>query len=325
MSDNDKALKLKALAREIREDLGQHNVLDALARELAASRLELADLREELAAVRRQVDTVALVQKGNNLNGLLLGLARTPPDFNNFPYKVNGLHRSYRYPNPANATDDRVYDNPFWVMNEDRNTSNVGRAFGNMQIDYDEETAHAAVQKIYDLARGESSSPFFLTVSFTHPHPPFVARQEEWDRYADADIDPPAVPEIPFAELDPHIPLAGGDRVSPAAALARAHKDFRVDLQLAAINESDLLAGPIGRDAVCYRAAELCFSHGDDPVSERKAKAYGARYQELRAAIVVGALKPQVVALDKSDEVAKRTSPATLFYGFGFEPRREEG
>ena len=128
-----------------------------------------------------------------------------------------------------------------------------------------------------------------------------------------------------LAELDPHIPLAGGDRVSPAAALARAHKDFRVDLQLAAINESDLLAGPIGRDAVCYRAAELCFSHGDDPVSERKAKSYGARYQELRAAIVVGALKPQVVALDKSDEVAKRTSPATLFYGFGFEPRREEG
>ena len=128
-----------------------------------------------------------------------------------------------------------------------------------------------------------------------------------------------------LAELDPHIPLAGGDRVSPAAALARAHKDFRVDLQLAAINESDLLAGPIGRDAVCYRAAELCFSHGDDPVSERKAKSYGARYQELRAAIVVGALKPQVVALDKSDEVAKRTSPAMLFYGFGFEPRREEG
>jgi len=80
---------------------------------------------------------MALVQKGNNLNGLLLGLARTPPDFNNFPYKVNGLHRSYRYPNPANSTDDRVYDNPFWVMNEARNTSQVGRAFGNLQIDYE--------------------------------------------------------------------------------------------------------------------------------------------------------------------------------------------
>jgi TonB-linked SusC/RagA family outer membrane protein len=81
----------------------------------------------------------ALVQKGNNLNGLLLGLARTPPDFNNFPYLVDGLHRSYRYPNPdpSDPLADRVYDNPFWVMNEDRNTSTVGRSFGNIQIDYD--------------------------------------------------------------------------------------------------------------------------------------------------------------------------------------------
>ena len=77
------------------------------------------------------------VQKGNNLNGLLLGLARTPPDFNNFPYVVDGLHRSYRYPNPANSTDDRIYDNPFWVINEDRNTSTVGRAIGNFNIDWD--------------------------------------------------------------------------------------------------------------------------------------------------------------------------------------------
>ena len=77
------------------------------------------------------------MQKGNNLNGLLLGLARTPPDFNNFPYVVDGLHRSYRYPNPANSTDDRVYDNPFWVINEDQNTSTVERAIGNFDIDWD--------------------------------------------------------------------------------------------------------------------------------------------------------------------------------------------
>ncbi len=79
----------------------------------------------------------------------------------------------------------------------------AGPCVRNMQIDYDEETAHAAVQKIYDLAR-ERTAPFFLTVSFTHPHPPFVARQQEWDRYADTDIDAPRVPAIPYAELDPH-------------------------------------------------------------------------------------------------------------------------
>lgn len=80
----------------------------------------------------------------------------------------------------------------------------AGPCTRNMQIDYDEETAHAAVQKIYDLARGESSSPFFLTVSFTHPHPPFVAREDEWNAYADDDIDPPRVPDIPYDALDPH-------------------------------------------------------------------------------------------------------------------------
>jgi choline-sulfatase len=79
----------------------------------------------------------------------------------------------------------------------------AGPCVRNLQIDYDEETAHVAVQKIYDLAR-EPTAPFFLTVSFTHPHPPFVARQEEWDQYADADIDMPRVPEIAWDALDPH-------------------------------------------------------------------------------------------------------------------------
>ena len=79
------------------------------------------------------------VQKGNNLNGLLLGLARTPPDFNNFPYVVDGLHRSYRYPNPdpADPLADRVYDNPFWVINRDKNTSDVNRAIGNFDVSWD--------------------------------------------------------------------------------------------------------------------------------------------------------------------------------------------
>lgn len=80
----------------------------------------------------------------------------------------------------------------------------AGPCLRNMQIDYDEEVEHVAVQKIYDLARQGATQPFFLTVSFTHPHPPFVASQEYWDAYADVEIDPPAVPEIPYEQLDPH-------------------------------------------------------------------------------------------------------------------------
>ena len=79
----------------------------------------------------------------------------------------------------------------------------AGPCVRNMQIDYDEEVAHVAVQKVYDLAR-TAAAPFFLTVSFTHPHPPFVASQEQWDAYADVQIDEPAVPEVAYDDLDPH-------------------------------------------------------------------------------------------------------------------------
>lgn len=121
-------------------------------------------------------------------------------------------------------------------------------------------------------------------------------------------------------ELDPHLARHGGDLIDPATALARAHKDLRTDLQLAGVSESDLLTGAIGRDAVCYRAAFLCVQHSDDGVSERKAAAYGARYQELRAALVIGAKKPEVVALDKDNQSASKVNPARMFYGFGFGP-----
>src|SRR6476646_9892334 len=43
-----------------------------------------------------------LTQRGNNVNGLLLGLFRTPPNFNNKPWldPTTGLHRSYMVPHP---------------------------------------------------------------------------------------------------------------------------------------------------------------------------------------------------------------------------------
>ena len=79
----------------------------------------------------------------------------------------------------------------------------AGPCVRNMQVDYDEEVEHVAVQRIFDLAR-EPGQPFFLTVSFTHPHPPFVALQDDWDSYDDAAIDMPKVPPIDYAALDEH-------------------------------------------------------------------------------------------------------------------------
>lgn len=73
-----------------------------------------------------------------------------------------------------------------------------------LQLDYDEEATFLAGQKIYDLARGPRDAPFFLTVSLTHPHSPFTATREHWDRYDHAKIDMPATAAIPVEELDTH-------------------------------------------------------------------------------------------------------------------------
>lgn len=84
----------------------------------------------------------AFIQKGSNISGLLLGGLRTPPNFNNKPYKdaTNGLHRSYRYPNPTITSKSnpvtRGYDNPLFTANEFANTGDVGRSFGNINLDY---------------------------------------------------------------------------------------------------------------------------------------------------------------------------------------------
>lgn len=71
------------------------------------------------------------------------------------------------------------------------------------QLEYDDDVAHQAVQKIYDLSRGADARPWCLTVSFTHPHDPFVARRRYWDLYEGApECDPP--PALDYADMDPH-------------------------------------------------------------------------------------------------------------------------
>jgi TonB-linked SusC/RagA family outer membrane protein len=80
------------------------------------------------------------VQKGSNTSGLLLGALRTPPEFNNQQYldPVSGLHRSYRFPRPDATTlrTGRGYDNPFFVLNNPGNRSELGRFIGNVSFDY---------------------------------------------------------------------------------------------------------------------------------------------------------------------------------------------
>jgi len=72
------------------------------------------------------------------------------------------------------------------------------------QMEYDDEVAFNAVQKVYDLARGKDARPWCLTVSFTHPHDPYVARRRYWDLYEDCEHLLPEVPAMAYEDHDPH-------------------------------------------------------------------------------------------------------------------------
>ena len=72
------------------------------------------------------------------------------------------------------------------------------------QLEYDDEVAYNATQKLYDLSRGHDERPWCLTVSFTHPHDPYVARHRFWDLYNGCPALEPTVPAIPFEDQDAH-------------------------------------------------------------------------------------------------------------------------
>jgi choline-sulfatase len=72
------------------------------------------------------------------------------------------------------------------------------------QMEYDDEVAHHAEQKLYDLSRRGDARPWCLTVSFTHPHDPYVARKRFWDLYADCEHLEPQVGAIEFGKQDSH-------------------------------------------------------------------------------------------------------------------------
>ena len=71
------------------------------------------------------------------------------------------------------------------------------------QLEYDDDVAHQAVQRIYDLSRGADARPWCLTASFTHPHDPFVARRKYWNLYENSPhLTPPN--GIAYKDQDPH-------------------------------------------------------------------------------------------------------------------------
>jgi choline-sulfatase len=99
---------------------------------------------------------------------------------------------------------------PNWGDEGERDTNDpravriAGKAARTVQMDFDEEVAQKAVRHLFDLARSDDTRPFFLQVSFTHPHEPYLCKPEFWDLYEGVDIPLPEVPELSEAEHDPH-------------------------------------------------------------------------------------------------------------------------
>ena len=67
-------------------------------------------------------------QQGSNLDGVMLGLLRTPPTFNNaYGYIFNG---TYRHGQERTYRNGKGYDNPYWVANMINYNDEVNRVFG---------------------------------------------------------------------------------------------------------------------------------------------------------------------------------------------------
>ena len=109
-----------------------------------------------------------------------------PPDFGWTPdYRKPGARIDWWYHNMGSVTGAGVAE----ITN---------------QLEYDDEVAYHATAKMFDLARGHDRRPWCLTVSFTHPHDPYVARKKYWDLYDDCAHLMPDVGAIPYDQQDAH-------------------------------------------------------------------------------------------------------------------------
>ncbi|OJF92432.1 choline-sulfatase [Pararhizobium antarcticum] len=94
-----------------------------------------------------------------------------------------------------------------WWYHNLGSVTGAGTAEITNQMEYDDEVAFLANQKLYHLARendDEDRRPWCLTVSFTHPHDPYVARRKFWDLYENCAHLEPEVGALPIEEQCPH-------------------------------------------------------------------------------------------------------------------------
>lgn len=80
------------------------------------------------------------IEQGSNVSGVMLGLLRTPPSFDNangYSDPVNNVN-AYTFPDGSQRTyrGGAGFDNPNWVVNQNPLDDYVNRVIGNVQLDY---------------------------------------------------------------------------------------------------------------------------------------------------------------------------------------------
>jgi choline-sulfatase len=158
-----------------------------------------------------------------------------------------------------------------WWYHNLGSVTGAGVAETTNQLEYDDEVAFCANQKLYELARESDDTerrPWCLMVSFTHPHDPYVARKRFWDLYEGSVSLEPTVGPIAFAAQDPH-----SQRLMLACDYARfnvTRDDVRRSRRAYFANVSYLdekvgeLIGTLGRTRMLDDTVIVfCADHGD--------------------------------------------------------------
>jgi choline-sulfatase len=94
-----------------------------------------------------------------------------------------------------------------WWYHNLGSVTGAGVAETTNQLEYDDDVAHQACQKLYQLSREQDDGarrPWCLTVSFSHPHDPFVARRQHWDLYENCQALDPEIGFISREHQDAH-------------------------------------------------------------------------------------------------------------------------
>ncbi|MGA9410843.1 MAG: choline-sulfatase [Roseobacter sp.] len=91
-----------------------------------------------------------------------------------------------------------------WWYHNMGSVTGAGVAETSNQMEYDDDVAYNATRQLYEYSRGADPRPWCLTVSFTHPHDPYVARKKYWDIYEDCEHLQPRVPAFGYDDQDAH-------------------------------------------------------------------------------------------------------------------------